>query len=138
MSIEQTLTLPERKLLDIQICMLALRSAVTRGPDKKRPQYRIMFRLMIRNSSPHSLRILGRKWILKDQCGITRIIAAENVFNQHPLLIPNSIYNYAGCQDFNEGPPAQIELRLFGEDHHKQAFISQAVPFPLPPLKSMP
>lgn len=138
MSIEQAHTLPEKKLLDIQITMLALRSAMMRGSNKKRPQYRIMFQLMIRNSSPHSLRILGRKWVLEDQCGITRISSAEKIFNQHPLLLPDSIFNYAGAQDFNEGPPAKIELRLFGEDHRKQAFISQALPFPLPPLESMP
>jgi len=138
MSIKLALSLPEKRLLDIRISMLALRSAITRGAGKKRPQYRIMFRLIIRNSSAHSLRILGRKWILRDQCGITRISSAEKIFNQRPLLVPAGIYNYAGCQDFNEGPPAHIELRFFGEDHGKQAFISQAVIFPLPPPNSMP
>ncbi len=118
-------SLPERDLLDMGICLSGMR--VTRG---RVPSYRVMFRLRLMNAGEESLRLIGRKWMLRDAAGQTRIIEAAGVFNQQPVLRPGDVFSYSGCQDFSPSPPTAMEQRFFGTDQSNLPFITPALVFP--------
>ncbi len=118
-------SLPERDCLDMGICCSAM--SVSRGP---LPQYRVMFRLRLMNASDESLRLIGRKWILRDAAGNIRIVEAEEVFNQQPVLRPGDVFSYSGCQDFSPAAPRAMELRFFGTDQANRPFITPPLVFP--------
>lgn len=115
-------TLPVRDYLDMGVMMTALQYA--RRP---RPAYRVSFRLRMVNAGRGSVRLLGRKWTLRDRSGTTRIIEADHVFNQQPVLTPGSVFSYSGCHTFDTVPTG-MEVRFFGTDQSNEAFIT-------PPLK---
>ncbi len=120
-----TTSLPVQDCLDMGICLSALR--VGRG---RRPSYRVMFRLRMQNIGEESVRLIGRKWVLRDAAGETRIIEAAEVFNQQPVLRPGDVFSYSGCQDFSPAPPTAMELRFFGTDQSNSPFITPPLVFP--------
>ncbi len=118
-------SLPERDCLDMGISLSAIR--VSRG---RVPDYKLMFRLHFMNASEESLRLIGRKWVLRDAAGQTRIVEAAEVFNQQPVLRPGDVFSYSGSQDFSPAPPTAMELRLFGTDQANRPFITPPLVFP--------
>lgn len=117
-------SLPVRDVLDMGVTMTALQYA--RVP---RPAYRMIFRLRMRHAGSGSVRLLGRKWTLRDRSGATRIIEAEQVFNQQPVLTPGSVFSFSGSHLF-EDAPVGMELRFFGTDFRNEPFITPALVFP--------
>ncbi len=118
-------SLPERDCLDMGICLSAMQ--VSRG---RRPTYRLLFRLRMMNISEESVRLIGRKWMLRDAAGETRIVEAAEVFNQQPVLRPGDVFSYSGCQEFSPSAPRAMELRLFGTDQSNCPFITPPLVFP--------
>ena len=114
-------TLPVRDYLDMGVTMTALQ--YTRRP---RPAYRVTFRLRMTNAGRGSVRLLGRKWTLRDRSGTTRIIEADHVFNQQPVLTPGSVFSYSGCHTFDT-VPTDMEVRFFGSDQTNEPFITPAL-----------
>ncbi|MCQ2365384.1 MAG: ApaG domain [Akkermansia sp.] len=114
-------SLPVRDYLDMGVAMSALQ--YTRTP---RPAYRVLFRLRMQNAGRGSVRLLGRKWTLRDRSGNTRIIEAEQLFNQQPVLTPGSVFSFSGCHSFDTTPTG-IEVRFFGTDQRNEAFITPAL-----------
>ncbi len=114
-------SLPVRDYLDMGVTMTALQ--YMRHP---RPAYRITFRLRLCNAGRGSVRLLGRKWTLRDRSGATRIIEADQVFNQQPVLTPGSVFSYGGYHTF-DSMPMGMEVRFFGTDQSNEAFISPAL-----------
>ena len=117
-------SLPERDFLDMGVSLYGIRAA--RHP---RPCYRVCYRLRMFNAGRSSLRLLGRKWTLRDTAGRTRIIEAERVFNQQPVLKPGDAFSYGGCTYF-DSEPAAMEVRFFGTDQGNRPFISPPLVFP--------
>lgn len=117
-------TLPVRDCLDMGIAVSGIR--IARNP---RPAYQLIFRLRMNNKGNRSVRLLGRKWILRERGGRTRIIEAANVFNQQPVLTPGAVFSCGGCQDFDT-PPTAAEVCFFGTDSRNQAFITPPLAFP--------
>ena len=117
-------SLPERDFLDMGVSLYGIRAA--RHP---RPCYRVCYRLRMFNAGRSSLRLLGRKWTLRDTAGRTRIIEAERVFNQQPVLKPGDAFSYGGCTYFDSAPSA-MEVRFFGTDQGNRPFISPPLVFP--------
>ncbi len=117
--------LPERDCLDMGICLSGM--SVRRRP---KPHYRVMFRLRLHNVGNESVRLVGRKWLLRDAAGDTRIIEAAQVFNQQPVLRPGDVFAYSGCQDFSPAAPVAMELRFFGTDQSNRPFITPPLVFP--------
>lgn len=117
-------SLPVRDCLDMGLSLCAVQ--VARRP---RPAYRVLFRLHMRNAGHGSVRLVGRKWTLRDRSGATRIIEAERVFNQHPVLAPDAVFGYSGCQTFDT-PPTGMEVRFFGTDARNAPFITPPLIFP--------
>ncbi len=118
-------SLPERDCLDMGICLSAMR--VSRG---RVPTYKVIFRLRMLNAGEESVRLIGRKWMLRDAAGETRILEAAEVFNQQPVLRPGDVFSYSGCQDFSPAAPTGMELRLFGTDQRNRPFITPPLVFP--------
>ncbi len=118
-------SLPERDFLNMGISLSAMR--VSRG---RTPSYRIVFRLRLMNDSSESVRLIGRKWVLRDAAGDTRIVEAAEVFNQQPVLRPGSVFSYSGQQEFSPAAPKSMELRLFGTDQENRPFITPPLVFP--------
>lgn len=114
-------SLPVRDYLDMGVSMTALQ--YTRRP---RPAYRVTFRLRMTNAGSGSVRLLGRKWTLRDRSGTTRIIEADQVFNQQPVLTPGAVFSYGGCHTFDTVPTG-MEVRFFGTDQRNEAFITPAM-----------
>lgn len=123
MSIETATTLPQRDWLRMQLSLSAL--VLSRGA---RPLYRVLFRVALLNDSDVSVRLLGRKWVLRDRSGATRVIEAQTVFNQRPVLTPGSAFSFGGCHEF-EQPPTAMELRLFGTDQADGLFMTPPLVF---------
>ena len=117
-------SLPERDFLDMGVSLYGIHAA--RHP---RPCYRVCYRLRRFNAGRSSLRLLGRKWTLRDTAGRTRIIEAERVFNQQPVLKPGDAFSYGGCTYF-DSEPAAMEVRFFGTDQGNRPFISPPLVFP--------
>ncbi len=118
-------SLPERDYLDMGICFSAMR--VSRG---RVPSYKVMFRLCFMNVGEESVRLVGRKWLLRDAAGNTRIVEAAEVFNQQPVLRPGDVFSYSGCQDFSPAAPRAMELRFFGTDQSNRPFMTPPLVFP--------
>lgn len=117
-------TLPVRDCLDMGVAVSGIR--IARDP---RPVYRLVFRLRMSNKGHRSVRLLGRKWTLRERGGKTRIIEAAHVFNQQPVLTPGAVFSCGGCQDFDM-PPTAAEVCFFGTDSRNQSFITQPLVFP--------
>ncbi len=116
--------LPERDFLNMSVARTGLQ--LMRRPV---PLYRLCFQLQIHNVSQTGVRLLGRKWILRDASGHTRIIEAGQVFNQEPVLAPGAVFSYAGYQDFSH-QPVSVQVRFFGVDQVHEPFITPALVFP--------
>ena len=116
--------LPVCDCLDMAVSLCGVQ--VTRHP---RPGYRVVFRLHMRNAGHSSVRLLGRKWTLRDRSGATRIIEAERVFNQCPVLAPGAVFGFGGNRMFDT-VPAGMEVRFFGTDARNAPFITPPLVFP--------
>lgn len=117
-------SLPERDFLEMGISLCGVHAA--RHPQ---PHYRVCYRLRMLNAGRASLRLLGRKWTLRDRVGNTRIIEAGQVFNQQPVLRPGDVFSYGGCAVF-DAAPAGMEVRFFGTDQGHSPFITPPLVFP--------
>lgn len=94
-----------------------------------RPLYRALFRVSICNRGARPLRLLGRKWTLRERNGSTRIIEADKIFGTTPTLAPGAVFATSGSQEFDT-PPVSMELRIFGTDEFGTPFISEPLHFP--------
>lgn len=117
-------TLPVYTPLELHLVMSGVQAV--RRP---RPVYRTLFRISICNTGNQAVRLLGRKWTLRDRSGNTRIIEASKVFNDYPTLVPGAVFSCSGCHEF-DSPPVAMELRLFGNDELGAPFISEPLHFP--------
>ena len=117
-------SLPVNPGLELRLAMAGVQAQ--RYP---RPLYRAIFRVAICNRSQRPLRLLGRKWTLRERNGNTRIIEASKVFNDYPTLNPGAVFSCSGCHEF-DSPPVAMELRLFGNDELGSPFISTPLHFP--------
>ncbi len=117
-------TLPVYTPLELHLVMSGVQAM--RRP---RPLYRTLFRISICNTGLHPVRLLGRKWILRERNGNTRIIEASKVFNDYPTLAPGAVFSCSGCHEFDT-PPVAMELRIFGNDELGTPFISAPLHFP--------
>lgn len=124
MSTEAATPLPECDFLHVKLALAAAQSS-----PQTSPRYRLIFRINLHNTSPVSVRLLGRKWILRERGAPTRIIEAGQIFNEKPILEPGSIFSLSGCHEFC-APPTGVELRLFGVDQAHAPFITPALNFP--------
>lgn len=116
--------LPVLDCLDMGVAVSGI--SISRTP---RPEYRLAFRLRLHNISRHSVRLVGRKWVLRERSGKTRIVEAANIFNQQPVLTPGAVFSYGGSQCFAT-PPTGLEISLFGVDFRNRPFITPPYSFP--------
>lgn len=124
MNIDSGTNLPERDLLNMSVARVGM--SLLRRPV---PLYKLFFQLHIHNVSSTGVRLLGRKWTMRDSAGHTRIIEAGQVFNQEPVLVPGAVFSYAGQQDFTH-PPVALQVRFFGTDQVNEPFITPPLIFP--------
>lgn len=117
-------TLPILDALSMRVTLAGLR--ITRGPE---PLYHVFFRICLHNAAGFSVRLKGRKWLLQDSGGASRIIEAAQVFNQDPILTPGAVFSCSGGQTFSR-LPVNMEVRFFGEDQWGRPFITPALIFP--------
>ncbi|MBR1982018.1 MAG: ApaG domain [Akkermansia sp.] len=119
-----TRTLPVNPALELRLIIAGVQAL--RHP---RPVYQVVFRVVICNTGSQSIRLLGRKWTLRERSGNTRLVEADSVFNQHPVLTPGAVFTTSGYQEFDT-PPVAISLRLFGTSELGTPFISEPLHFP--------
>ncbi len=124
MNIEVSNTLPQRDYLSMKLVVVEQQRLPLSGI------LRVVFRLQLRNISTGGIRLLGRKWIISDSAGHLRIIEAEDVFNQQPLLAPGAVFSHSGAHEFKEAPPTSMELRIFGADVLGDPFMTPPLVFP--------
>ncbi len=119
-----TRSLPVYAPLELRLVMSGVQAQ--RRP---RPVYRSIFRVSICNTGSHPVRLLGRKWTLRERNGNTRIVEAARIFNESPVLEPGAVFACSGTQEFDT-PPVAMELRIFGTDEFGTPFISPPLNFP--------
>lgn len=119
-----TRSLPVYAPLELRLIMSGVQAM--RRP---RPVYRSLFRINICNTGSERVRILGRKWTLRERNGNTRIVEAAKIFNENPILEPGAVFECSGTQEFDT-PPVAMELRLFGTNELGSPFISEPLRFP--------
>lgn len=119
-----TRSLPVYAPLEMKLIMSGVQAM--RRP---RPVYRSLFRICICNTGNQSVHLLGRKWILRERNGNTRIIEAARIFGHTPVLPPGAVYSTSGTHEFDT-PPVGMELRIFGTDELGAPFISAPLRFP--------
>lgn len=117
--------LPERPYLEMNIPISELCLAYS----ETREAYRMVFRLNMLNTSRLNLRLLGRKWTMRDAADRTFIIEADHVFNQDPMLTPGAVFSFGGHHDFT-APPVSMEVRFYGIDQMLVPFITTPCIFP--------
>lgn len=117
-------SLPEEDYLNIKLLIAGIRSA---GRAPRRVQ--LAFQILFVNESEESVRLKGRKWMIRDAAGETSVIEAENVFNMQPLLKPGEVFSYAGNHVLS-APATHMELRFFGLNSAALPFISPPFVFP--------
>ncbi len=117
-------SIPERDFLDMDLACVAVRP-VSSGSTR----FRVEFLLSLYNASPTGVRLVGRKWTLRDRSGNTRIIEAEGIFDQRPILVPGAVFSYAGSQCFRYAPSG-MEVRFFGVDQYHAPFMTPPLVFP--------
>lgn len=122
-------SLPEEDYLSVRLLVAGVRSA---GRAPRRVQ--LAFQMLLVNESSESVRLKGRKWMIRDASGETSVIEAENVFNMQPLLKPGEVYSYAGNHVLT-APATHMELRFFGLNSAALPFISPPFAFPKASLR---
>ncbi len=122
-------SLPEEDYLNVKLLVAGVRAS---GRVPRRIQ--LAFQILVGNESKESVRLKGRKWMIRDASGEVSVIEAENVFNMQPLLKPGEVYCYAGNHVFS-APPTHMELRFFGLNRSAMPFISPAFSFPKAALR---
>lgn len=120
----ETSTLPVLDTLHMRVAFVGLR--ITRSAE---PLYQVFFRLCMHNAGDASIRLRGRKWLLQNAEGETRIVEAAQVFNQYPVLTPGAVFTCSGHQEFARRP-VNMEVRFFGTDQWGTPFITPALTFP--------
>lgn len=116
--------LPERHYLEMKVTLSEL--CLIPGAEVR---YRMVFRIDMLNTCKLGLRLLGRKWVMRDEADHMHIFEADHVFCQDPLLTPGAVFSYGGHHDFAH-KPVSMELRLFGIDQMLVPFISTPCVFP--------
>lgn len=116
--------LPERRYLEMgvpiaELCLISVEPTT----------YRVVFRINMLNTSKLNIRLLGRKWTVKDADGQVHIIEADHVFEQDPMLAPGAAFSYGGRHDFTSRP-ISMEVRFFGIDQMLVPFITTACAIP--------
>lgn len=119
--------LPERTELRLRVALVGL--LLVREPE---PCYKLFYRINMLNTGRSSVRVMGRKWILQDALGHTKVVEATGVFNDAPVLTPGAVFSFSGHQNF-EQPPLRAELRLFGQTHAGHPFITPPLALPTAP-----
>ena len=123
-------TLPVYAPLEMRLVMSGVQAV--RRP---RPIYRTLFRISICNTGTYPVRLLGRKWTLRDRNGNTRIIEASKVFNDYPTLAPGAVFSCSGCHEFDNWSVALSVLpqpRYLG--HRREGIHGGASPCASPSL----
>lgn len=62
------------------------------APDDK--PYPFVYFLTIENQSNEKVRILGRKWVVRERTGETCVVEGEGVVGQLPQLVPGDPFSY--------------------------------------------
>lgn len=117
-------SLPEEDYLNVKLLVAGVRTA---GRAPRRIQ--LAFQILIANESRESVRLKGRKWMIRDASGEVSVVEAENVFNMQPLLKPGEVFSYAGNHVLT-APATHMELRFFGLNRAAMPFISPPFAFP--------
>lgn len=60
-------------------------------PDRPHP---FVYHLSIHNDSEETVRIFGRKWIVRDSDGDTMVVEGDGVVGQFPNLSPGETFSY--------------------------------------------
>lgn len=107
--------LPLLTQLDVLITPMSLISeTVRKGSSGSGHQVGVGYHVSILNTSDSTVRIMGKKWIVKDAKGRTLIYESDQVFSTKPLLYPGQIFAFDGVQDLLL--PAKLQLVFLVRD----------------------
>lgn len=93
-----------------------------------RPHIFIYF-ITIRNESHESVRILGRRWILRCRNGRTHIVEGDGIGGEKPLIGPGESYSLNSFHMLETSALASGSLH--GLDEHGNHILIRIAPFQL-------
>ncbi len=71
-------------------------------PDHSNPlanQFYFGYHITIENSSPFTVQLMKRKWLIFDSVGIVRIVEGDGVVGEQPVLAPGQSHEYTSFCD---------------------------------------
>jgi len=80
-------------------------------PDKR---HAFIYYITIQNGSPHTITLLGRKWVLEYEDGRRAVIEGDRIVGETPRLVPGEAFSYNSYHLTNEN--AQVHGSFHGVD----------------------
>ena len=59
--------------------------------------YGFVYFLSIENQSAHTVQLLARKWIVKEQSGEITVVEGEGIVGEKPVIEPGDSFSYNSC-----------------------------------------
>ncbi|MDX2017598.1 MAG: Co2+/Mg2+ efflux protein ApaG [Planctomycetota bacterium] len=69
--------------------------ASAEDPTIARPRFAFAYRLRLHNQSDQRLRVVARRWVIRDADGEERVVEGEGVVGLQPTLNPGDHFTYA-------------------------------------------
>lgn len=85
--------------------------------------------ITIRNSSEHTVRLLGRKWVISRDDGTRQVIEGEGIVGETPVLPPGESFSYNSYHITNGD--ASVLGCFHGADEGGRAIHVRLAPFAL-------
>lgn len=63
--------------------------------ENEQEQYFFSYFITIQNSSPYTIQLLRRKWLIFDSVGVVRLVEGEGVVGEQPILSPGAAHSYS-------------------------------------------
>jgi len=67
----------------------------TLDSDPANNYFKFVYRIRIRNESPHTVQLLSRHWVIVDADGEKQEVRGDGVVGQQPVLEPGQAFEYA-------------------------------------------
>ncbi len=107
---------------------------VTHAPDLEAPPekpFRFIYSITIRNESTETVTIRGRKWVVREESGESKVVEGDGVVGEFPRLEPGESFSYNSTHVV--ATAAVAEGAYFGTTDRGEAVFTRIPAFPLTP-----
>ena len=88
--------------------------------------YGFVYFLSIENKTPHTVQLMARKWIVREEGAVTLVVEGEGIVGEKPRIEPGDSFSYNSCHII--GANAVAEGAFFGVIEEDGRKIRTAIP----------